>query len=312
MKKFLLKVSIYAAALLVAISLICVYYYRKVPPRFLLVSNSASYNLKAGFVQEHPEKLDKAGIVVVGSSMSLNNVNGRMLQDSLHLRAVNLSSWGMRIAVYEHSPIWNMHKIFLSNLGVADFGAPGVEPEDNFSFHTSKAQEMFNLGTNFSTFLGTLEVGNKVMSIRDNRDYQSCNFDETGSVVFSDSAFAIDSVRWNSDEYARWSVDSAKMKDYVRRLKEITSSHQGYERIVLSFSPVRRVFYNKKRSGMVAYLGRMIRDSCPNVAFINLYDRDYPDSIYVDNSHFNRKGANRYTRELVDSMRILGIQGNGE
>jgi hypothetical protein len=274
MKKFLLKVSIYAAALLVAISLICVYYYRKVPRRFLLVSNSASYNLKAGFVQEHHEKLDKAGIV--------------------------------------HSPICNMHKIFLSNLGVADFGAPGVEPEDNFSFHTSKAQEMFNLGTNFSTFLGTLEVGNKVMSIRDNRDYQSCNFDETGSVVFSDSAFAIDSVRWNSDEYARWSVDSAKMKDYVRRLKEITSSHQGYERIVLSFSPVRRVFYNKKRSGMVAYLGRMIRDSCPNVAFINLYDRDYPDSIYVDNSHFNRKGANRYTRELVDSMRTLGIQGNGE
>jgi hypothetical protein len=309
MKKFLIKVLLYAVALLVIVTVVAVYYFRKVPNQLLLVSNSPSYNLKAGFIQQHPEKLSEAGIVVVGSSLCLNNVSAKMLQDSLHLFTINLSSWGLRIGNYEQSPIWDMHKIFLCNIGVSDFEPPEIEARDNFSFSTSKVRELFNLATDFNTFMKTIEAGKNIMLIKGTGDYLSFDFDECGSVLFSDSAFKYDSVRWNKDDYAVYGVDSAKLAGYVRRLKKITTSHQGYVRIVVSFSPVRGVSYNQKRSDMVAYLGRMIRQSCPNVVFINLYDRRYPDSVYADNCHFNIIGANRYTKELVDSMRRRGAVG---
>lgn len=307
MKKFLTKVFLYMGTVLVIVSLVSFYYFRRVPDQFLLVSNSVSYNLKAGFIQQQPERLNKAEIIVVGSSMSLNNISAKMLQDSLHVPAINLSSWGLNIANYEHSPIWDRHKVFLCNIGMPDFEPLGVETKDDFSFNTSRVREIFNLATDFNTLMATIKQGKEVMAIRDNRDYKSCNFDECGSVLFSDSAFNYDSARWNGDDYLRFAVDSAKLIDYVRQVKKITTTHQGYARIIISFSPGRGVFYSQKRSAMVAYLGRMVRESCPQVVFVNLYDRHYPDSTYADDSHFNVIGAKRYTAELVDSMSVPGI-----
>ena len=87
----------------------------------------------------------------------------------------------------------------------------------------------------------------------------------------------------------------------------MTSSHHGYEQIIIFFSPTRRVFYNRKRSGMIAWLTKMISDTCPNVLFMNLYDRFYPDTEYADAVHFNVKSATRYTSELIDSIRNRGV-----
>ena len=74
MKKFLTKVLLYIGILLAIILPVSAYFFLKLPRQALLVSNSVSYNLKAGFIQQHPEKLRDAGLVIVGSSMSLNNL----------------------------------------------------------------------------------------------------------------------------------------------------------------------------------------------------------------------------------------------
>lgn len=311
MKKFLIKVAFYISAQLVIISLIVLYLYSQIPNEFSLVSNSVSYNLKAGYIRRHPEKLQKSRIVVVGSSMSLNNVDANMLQDSFGVPSINLSSWGVTISNYQGSPIWDQPKIFLCNVGVLDFGDSKVKSWDNFSFNSSGLQEVFNLSTNLSTTHYVIKQAKEILSIHNTRKYASNYYDECGSVLLSDSAFDLDSTRWNEDPFVLAKFDSARLIDYVQRLKKMTSSHHGYAQIIISFSPTRRIFYNRNRSGMIAWLARMINDTCPNVLFINLYDRYYSDTEYADASHFNVKGANQYTRELIDSIRNRGILNTG-
>jgi hypothetical protein len=51
----------------------------------------------------------------------------------------------------------------------------------------------------------------------------------------------------------------------------------------------------------------MLKQSCPNVIFLNGYDENYPDSLFVDNCHMNRKGAERFTREIIDMIRAKKI-----
>lgn len=309
MKKFLIKVTLYIVILLAIILPVSSWLFKKVPKHLLLVSNSVSYNLKADFIRQHPEKLDRAGVVVVGSSMSLNNVDAKMIQDSLRLPVINLASWALNIQNYQNSPIWDEHKIFLSNIGIPDFGESRVIVKDNYSFNTSRVREWFNFETDIKTSLGMLQQAREVMSIPDNSDYKSCNFDECGSVLFCVKGFTYDSLRWNADEFVKWGVDSARLKAYVSRLKELTRSHHGYSRIIISFSPVRRKFYSAGRSGMIAYLGGLIRENCPDVTFFNLFDRDYPDSVFADNCHFNVLGAGRFTGEVIDSMRAREVMG---
>jgi len=310
MKRFLHKASLYLAILLAIILPVSAWLFRQMPGRLMLVSNSVSYNLKADFVRQHREKLSKAGLVVVGSSLSLNNVSAKMLQDSLGLPTINLSSWALNIQNFQNSPLWDEKKMFLINIGIADFGdPPSVEIKDNFSFHTTRAREWLNFLTDIRTFLGMREQTRKILAIQDNTDYNSCHFDECGSVLFSVAGFRYDKGQWDADNFDAWGVDSVALTAYVRRLRDITVSHHGYSHLVVSFSPLRRKFYNQRRAGLVAYLGQLIRENCPNTTFIDLYDRNYPDSDYVDHSHFNILGANRFTGELIDSIRAKGLIG---
>ena len=307
MKKFLTKVLLYIGILLAIILPVSAYFFLKLPRQALLVSNSVSYNLKAGFIQQHPEKLRDAGLVIVGSSMSLNNLDACLLRDSFHIPTVNLGSWGLAISNYETSPIWDQPKIFLTNLGVPDFLPTTVVTKDNFSFNTSRLREFFNFVTDFRTFLSLLPQVKETMDIPDNRSYISCNFDDCGSVLFSDSGFNVTATRWEDDAYALFKMNAGNIANYIVDLKTLVRSHDEHARLMISFSPVRRKFYNRSRSEMVAKLGMLIRTNCPNVIFFNLYDRDYPDSQFADNCHFNSAGAKRYTRELVDSIRAYQL-----
>ena len=313
MKKFLTKVSLYIGILLAIIIPVSVYYFNKMPRPCPLVSNSASYNLKAAFVQQHPEKLRDAGIVVVGSSMAMNNVDAIMLRDSFHRPVINLGSWMLTIAGYKGSPLWNENKTFLISLGVPDLGDGDshVDVKDNFSFQTSsRLQEAYNFETDFRSFLDVAQQEADIMKLKGNSDYLSCDFDECGSVIFSDSGFHISDNRWNADVFASFGVDSAKVLRFVKNLQYLMESHHGYKEIMLSFSPNRRIFYNRTRSETIAYLGQLIHEKCPNALFFNMYDHNYPDSLYADNCHFNARGARRFGRELIDSMQQYSVGAN--
>ena len=104
------------------------------PASFWFVSNSPSHNFKVGFIKKNLNKLKTSKIVILGSSMSLNNVNAVMIQDSFHSSTVNLASWGLKLSNYKNSNIWDENKIFISNMQFPDFGASKVSLKDGFGF----------------------------------------------------------------------------------------------------------------------------------------------------------------------------------
>ena len=78
MKKFLLKVGLYFLILAVLITGAIYYAKSKSPRDLFFVSNSVTLNLKAGFVKRNFDKFKNSRIYVIGSSMSLNNIDAIM------------------------------------------------------------------------------------------------------------------------------------------------------------------------------------------------------------------------------------------
>ena len=136
-----------------------------------------------------------------------------------------------------------------------------------------------------------------------NTDYDYCGFDECGSVLLSDSNFVVKPNRWIKDDYILGKIDSAVLANFVAELKETIATHKKNDKIIITFSPARRAFYNRERSDMVLRFGRMLKEQCPGVVFINNYDLNYPDNLFVDFCHFNTTGANKFTKGIIDSIK---------
>jgi len=49
-------------------------------------------------------------------------------------------------------------------------------------------------------------------------------------------------------------------------------------------------------------------NAIPNVIFIDFGKKDYPDSMYLNTTHLNYKGAYKFSREIKDTLNKLGIQ----
>ncbi len=306
MKKFIAKVILYLTITLFIIISTILYFYSQKANSFLFVSNSASYNLKAGFLHKNLETFKKSKIVVLGSSMGLNNINSKMVQDSLRLPTINLSSWGLKLSNFREFDIWDS-KIIIYNIQFPDFGKAEIEIKNGFSFEINKAQELVNIASDIQTFLKQQDEANWHLSDTTNTKYNSCNYDECGSVLFSDLNFNIDSARWNLDNFKANGIDDAKLAEFVLASKEIIESHPKHRKIIITFSPARRVFYNKVRSLYVYRLGLLLKVHCPSVIFINEYDTYFDDRLFVDNCHFNRSGATKFTGNIIDILKNIKL-----
>jgi hypothetical protein len=305
MKQFITKVAIYFIVLLLIITALVFVVQSRSPKTFLFVSNSASLNLKAGFIKKNLDKLKASKIIVLGSSMALNNVNAVMIQDRLHLPTINLAAWGLKPDNFKDAEIWNENKTVIYNIEFPDFGPSDIILKNGFSFDLSKPAEMFNIFRDFKTYLSQQNEAKVIINTTTDRDYGYCQFDECGSVLLNDANFRVRPARWNMDEFKKEQVDTAKLNHFVAVLKGIIDSHKKDNKIIITFSPGRRIFYTQEKSNMVLKLASLLKEKCPDINFINKYDANYPDNLYVDNCHFNRSGATKFTGEVIDSLKKM-------
>ena len=85
-----------------------IYNYKNVPLRF---TNSISFDAKLSFLKKS-EKLNDVEILIIGSSMGLNNINSIVLSQNLGNKILNLSSWGLKTnEIYEFLKILDLSKI---------------------------------------------------------------------------------------------------------------------------------------------------------------------------------------------------------
>jgi hypothetical protein len=307
MKKFLLKVGLYFLILAVLISGAIYYAKSKSPKELFFISNSVTLNLKAGFVKQNFDKFKKSRIYVVGSSMSLNNIDAVMLQDSLHAPTMNLASWGLRLSNFKDAAFWRENKLLIYNTQYADFMPSDIELKDGYRFDVTNTKELENIFTDFRTYLSQRSFANKLIYHTSNKEYDYCKFDSCGSALLSDTGFQLKPQRWALDEFEHVHFDTSMLTKFVNDIKTAVGPQPNNVRILLAFSPGRRVFYSAERAKIVTQFAEMLKQSCPNVIFLNGYDENYPDSLFVDNCHMNRKGAERFTREIIDMIRAKKI-----
>lgn len=134
------------------------------------------------------------------------------------------------------------------------------------------------------------------MKYKKNDYYNALNFDNSGSLIFTEKQlFNVDSNRWNKDDNKLTEINIINFVNQVKIKASLV------KKIIITFSPSRRHLYSLEKSEIV----KKVEDHfklIPNVVFINNYDNiEFTDDFFVDNSHFSKEGALKYT-ELISSQ----------
>jgi hypothetical protein len=288
MKTFLIKVFFFISILFLIIVSITFYFYRK--SDLVFVSRSISYNLKEEFIIKHKNEISICTYFVIGSSMSLNNIDCILLSKKINSQVFNLSSWGAKFSDFTNFNIWQKKNIIITNINFSDFGKSElfVYPLNSYRF--------INLAKDLGIYISQVNDKEKYLNYQINDHYTSLNFDNSGSLIFSEkNLFKIDAGKWGLKEKKLTEID------INRFITEIKTKATNSKRIIITFSPIRPHLYNLEQSASVKMLGKYL-NLIPNVNFINNYDRTgFTDEDFVDFSHFSKAGAFKYT-ELISNQ----------
>lgn len=257
-------------------------------------STSISYNLKDSFILNHRQEINKCSFFVIGSSMSLNNIDCVKLSEYTGQKIYNLSSWGMKFKNFFDFPIWNKDNLILTNINFIDFGNSEIK------IFPVNSNRMLNIAKEMPTYLSHLYQSRISQKNSQNTKYISLCYDSMGSLIFSKKEyFNIDSTRWNKENNKLTDEEIDKFVNDIR-LKSYT-----VKKIVITFSPSRNIFYNLHKSALVKQLGMKLK-ILPNVIFINNYDcKNFTDDDFVDSDHFSKDGATKYTKLVSSQLKNL-------
>lgn len=298
MKKFYNKIIFFVIIEVILILSIIIFY--NYNDRILFISNSVSFNAKAEFINKNRKRFDDSKIVIIGSSMSLNNIDTKQIQDSFKLKTINISSWGTKLFDFQEYNIWS--KKIIININFTDLGSSFIIQKNGFPMNNTSAIEMMNIASDFSTYRNQYTEINTYTKLGSDRCYTNLNFDSLGTAYLESEKFEILKSRWDEDIYLKHEITRTKVDEFVNSLNSFIEKVKPKNSIIISFSPGRRCFYNLNKQNVVDYLEQQIALKSRMVRFVNLYNIDIPDSYYVDNCHFNHKGNELFTMYLLNKI----------
>lgn len=288
MRKFIFKLScITFLAILSTIPLLNFYGVFDSNIKLSFVSNNIATNAKSYFILQNKAKFSTAKFVIVGSSMSLNNIDGVYFEKLINKNTINISAWEMKICDFKDYVTYiNPNSQIIINICFTDFNKTILQKYSNFPFGNKYL--FFNKIINFRGFIAQRQQIVEYSSPLSNTTYNYLNFDKTGSVVYAKDNFNVSSDRW---EDTRKIPSDKELDDFVSQL----AMFKGYK-IYLFFSPERSKYKSIGKKNAIAKLENLIKNRYSNVSFYNNYCQDFNDSLFVDCYHFNSLGALRYTQ----------------
>ncbi len=298
MRRFLIKISQYFLLLILLIFLLIssmLWINRKINLPF--TSNSVSFNAKAKFIHEHESLFNRSKFLIIGSSMSLNNLDCQQIQDSFKTPVINLSSWGMKPADFDDFNIWTKDKTIMMDLYFEDFGESDIKKNFGYPLSQNKFIDYVDVASDFYTYLACISMYKEYIRKDESRDYSYLVFDATGTILFNDPQFVISKERWNFSKAVFSEKDMADYVDFIIKKSKLVN------KIIICFSPGRRIQYSSLRSNSVKGIEKSIMENCKNVIFINKYDSDMPESDFVDMCHMRGSGAKRFTADIINDLK---------
>ena len=311
MKRLLKKIFIFSLLIGVIFSFLFYYFYRiggnDLPAPYL--SNSISFNEKIQFIKEN-DKLDSE-ILVLGSSMALNNLMSEVIIEDFKIsKMLNMASWGFRVSDSEKF-INNMAEYFdnlkyvILVVNLMDFSKKQNEviiDYDELKYYFD--QDLGNL-----SYLKYFDLSYFYKNSKLNKDrnkikntYQSLVFDRGGGVILDIDSNRIDMSRWDKkiDEFKILNSEIQSLNSIAKYLK----SRQ--KKFIVAISPVKKGSLNMLQKSYVTKEIYNIKESIDeSVIFINSYElSDWDDAYYVDFAHFNKLGAKRFTKYIIDEIKL--------
>jgi hypothetical protein len=296
----------------VVISLQSILIYNKIPPRF---SNSLSYDAKLNFIH-NGKLLENADTLVIGSSMSLNNISGIALEDdSIKIKKVaNIASWGLSSEEsLKFLQLINLKKIkyIIYSTEYDDFTDRKQEKDIDIKNAIAYLDNEFVLKPylkRFSTAYKNIKnyFFYKKIYLNPN-SYTSLLFDRTGSVNFTFSQEYYNKERWNStreydDELSQKSFESLK------KMVDIANAHNI--KMIVTTSPVRLAFLKthpiaqKKMLSYVKELKKLSKEK--SFIYINAHEiLQLDDSCFLGATHLNKSGATLFSKIILQKSKIF-------
>jgi len=285
---------------------------RSVPPK---LSESLSFNMKARWLRD----VDRCDVLILGSSMALNNIDGPELERLFpSWKVVNAGSWGLRISesrmIYADMARKCTPKVVVIPLFYGDFSHAVGQPVSSKSVDWAWVDGYLQGGGDGLAALPKTDLRYLWASFRNLRSpefsspryYSSLKFDTTGGVLFSDQDFHVDPGRWSGyQSLVTEQVDNGEYLEFAALLGAARAS--GARTVVVNMPMIAaaeakfdlpRVHRHWDR---VASLVR-----AEHGIFIDFAQLGLGDGQFADFCHLKREGAGLVTRKIISDSGVFG------
>ncbi|MFP5040540.1 hypothetical protein [Parasediminibacterium sp. JCM 36343] len=273
--------------------------YKVIP--FNNVSNSICFKAK---LDQMPisHNFKSCTFLIAGSSMSLNDISGKIIANRTNECVYNISSWGFKpVQTIEFLNLIKNNKlkyIFIAFNNI-DFGKADV----NIDF---KATDAYLNGNklikywgvinkfNFNTFSKDLHYRYRFSSITNS--YESIAFDEFGSAQLDHEGFEISKKRWDTYQDTTgfgYFYNSVNTLGIVCKQRKIN--------LILVYLPCRPNLQSAQNIIQNQAVSKVLKKRFGN-AFIDIQNIHIPISQYCDATHLFREGAENITNLIIDSL----------
>ena len=264
------------------------------------LTNSYSMNDKFDFARGK-----KADVLAIGSSMTLNNLDSKVVMAELGTGSyLNLSSWGMSMSdIYQcllaYSDFHLPSTVIISST-IGDFTVTNKDLKEGRikSFlRSSNYTYPFYFLPNFNLkyYATNYPYSRKVKT--DSTSYEFLRYDSYGALLYNPNYLKKSPARWNA------AIGQNPEEIQYLYLQKIAEWCQAREIRLLFFqSPVREGMFSDKVNPVsrekiekhMARVSKIIFEHHQELA--DAGRQDWNDSLYADNLHFYDFGAERYTQ----------------
>jgi hypothetical protein len=245
-----------------------------IPTHAISTSTSLNYKL-THFLSEDRANVE---LLVLGSSMAINNVDAGLLEQKTSLQSYNLSSWGQRMnenyfLLQELMPKMPQLKQVLIPFNVNDFGLGDKFSKKELKAYASgdlKGAAAFDYNPN--DYIKEVENA-KYLEVRNH--YRTLQFDRWGSALLHREEFVISEKRWNElPDYSAQDLESFKC--YLDSVSVLAQSYNV--KLFVALLPIRVDLRSSEALDPVLEI-------CQGVHFIDLSNYPFSNQDYADCTH---------------------------
>jgi|GEM_PF-3560795 len=279
------------------------------------LSDSVSFNQKALWLRKALHHDPAPEILIVGSSMGINNVNGEELARDLKTEAIlNASSWGLepaestRIAQVMINHLNPSPKIILMPVCIGDFKKHGPKEIDWLSFERCLFSPfllpLYLKYPDYNYYFTTIREQNVPAAIN-HTTYDSLHYDAFGGVPLSCTNFLYTTQRW--DNYQKETLDPAAWDPNAIPLLTASALFFRVKKVhfVVVACPMRPAAEQALGSRADTDLWSKVQAALAPVGgtFIHVASPEYTDADFVDGYHLNECGSRKLARQLAPQLK---------